>query len=121
MKFKGESAAYRKLRDELLEAEIALKDQRERVASLRRRLPMSSRGIIEVLIFTPPSGTFSIFSPKAARTGCRTTPIDCAANLARFRSLSKPLHSIDFGCDSVTLCVPYPYRWVLSKIGWSLR
>ena len=42
MKFKGESAEYRKLRDELLEAEIALKDQRERVASLRRRLPMSS-------------------------------------------------------------------------------
>ena len=42
MKFKGESAEYRKLRDELLEAEIALKDQRERVAVLRRQLPMSS-------------------------------------------------------------------------------
>lgn len=31
---------YRKLRDELLEAEIALKDQRESVAALRRKLPM---------------------------------------------------------------------------------
>ena len=35
----SESARYRKLRAELLEAEIALKDQRERVAALRRRLP----------------------------------------------------------------------------------
>jgi predicted dithiol-disulfide oxidoreductase (DUF899 family) len=34
-----ESAEYRKLRAELLEAEIALKDQRERVAALRRQLP----------------------------------------------------------------------------------
>src|SRR5882672_2012194 len=39
MKFKGESGEYRKLRDQLLEAEIALKDQTERVASLRRQLP----------------------------------------------------------------------------------
>jgi predicted dithiol-disulfide oxidoreductase (DUF899 family) len=36
---KGESAEYRKQRDELLEAEIALKDQVERVAVLRRQLP----------------------------------------------------------------------------------
>jgi predicted dithiol-disulfide oxidoreductase (DUF899 family) len=35
-----ESDAYRKLRDELREAEIALRDQRERVAELRRRLPL---------------------------------------------------------------------------------
>src|SRR6202158_3471049 len=35
-----ESANYRKLRDELLEPEIALKDQRERVAALRRKLPL---------------------------------------------------------------------------------
>jgi predicted dithiol-disulfide oxidoreductase (DUF899 family) len=41
MKFKGESDEYRKLRAELLEAEIALKNQRERVAVLRRQLPMS--------------------------------------------------------------------------------
>ena len=38
-KLPGESAEYRKLRDELLEAEIALRDQRERVAALRRELP----------------------------------------------------------------------------------
>jgi predicted dithiol-disulfide oxidoreductase (DUF899 family) len=36
---KGESEEYRKLRDQLLEAEIALKDQTERVAVLRRQLP----------------------------------------------------------------------------------
>jgi predicted dithiol-disulfide oxidoreductase (DUF899 family) len=35
----GESPEYRKLRDELLEAEIELKEQRERVAELRRKLP----------------------------------------------------------------------------------
>ena len=34
-----ESAEYRKLRAELTEAEIALRDQRERVAELRRQLP----------------------------------------------------------------------------------
>src|ERR1700722_11497876 len=36
----AESAAYRRLRDELIEAEGALKDQRERVAALRRQLPL---------------------------------------------------------------------------------
>jgi predicted dithiol-disulfide oxidoreductase (DUF899 family) len=35
----GESEEYRKLRNQLLEAEIALKDQTERVAALRRQLP----------------------------------------------------------------------------------
>jgi predicted dithiol-disulfide oxidoreductase (DUF899 family) len=39
VKFEGESEAYRKLRNQLLEAEIALKDQTERVAVLRRQLP----------------------------------------------------------------------------------
>lgn len=37
-----ESAQYRKLRDELIEAEVALKDQRERVAALRRSLPLDT-------------------------------------------------------------------------------
>ena len=36
----GESAEYRKQRNELLEAEIALRDQTERVATLRRQLPL---------------------------------------------------------------------------------
>ncbi|MAE97314.1 MAG: hypothetical protein CL910_21900 [Deltaproteobacteria bacterium] len=35
----AESPAYAKLRDELQEAEVALRDQRERVAALRRSLP----------------------------------------------------------------------------------
>jgi predicted dithiol-disulfide oxidoreductase (DUF899 family) len=38
-----QSAEYRSVRDELLAAEIALKDQRERVAELRRRLPQGPR------------------------------------------------------------------------------
>jgi predicted dithiol-disulfide oxidoreductase (DUF899 family) len=41
-RFKGESDEYRRLRDQLLQAEIALKDQRERVAALRRQLPMGA-------------------------------------------------------------------------------
>ena len=36
----GESAEYRKKRNELLEAELALRDQTERVAALRRLLPL---------------------------------------------------------------------------------
>ncbi len=39
----NESADYRKLRAELLDAEIALKEQRERVAELRRKLPTDTR------------------------------------------------------------------------------
>ena len=38
----GESPEYRTRRRELLDAEIALKDQRERVAEIRRRLPMGA-------------------------------------------------------------------------------
>ncbi len=38
----AETPAYAKLRDELQEAEIALRDQRERVAELRRRLPLDT-------------------------------------------------------------------------------
>jgi predicted dithiol-disulfide oxidoreductase (DUF899 family) len=40
VKLQDEKNEYRKLRDQLLEAEIALKDQRETVAALRRQLPM---------------------------------------------------------------------------------
>ena len=38
----NESDAYRRVRDELLAAEIALRDQRERVAALRRSLPLDT-------------------------------------------------------------------------------
>jgi predicted dithiol-disulfide oxidoreductase (DUF899 family) len=38
----GESPEYRRLRNELLAAEITLKDERERVAQLRRQLPMGA-------------------------------------------------------------------------------
>lgn len=42
VRVEGESEAYRKHRVKLLEAEIALKDQRERVADLRRQLPLGA-------------------------------------------------------------------------------
>ena len=38
----AESAVYRRARDELLVAEKELRDQRERVAGLRRQLPLES-------------------------------------------------------------------------------
>jgi len=41
-KFANENPEYRKASEELLEAEIALKDQLERVATLRRRLPRNT-------------------------------------------------------------------------------
>ncbi len=41
--FAGESEDYRQSREELLAAEIALKDQVERVAALRRALPLGMR------------------------------------------------------------------------------
>jgi predicted dithiol-disulfide oxidoreductase (DUF899 family) len=41
-RFATESPEYRKLRNELVEAEIALKDHRERVAALRRQLPLDT-------------------------------------------------------------------------------
>jgi len=40
MKFPGESDEYRAARDELLKAEIALSKETERVAALRRKLPL---------------------------------------------------------------------------------
>ena len=41
-RFKEESAAYREARENLLEAELALRDQREKVAELRRSLPLDT-------------------------------------------------------------------------------
>ena len=43
VQFRGESPAYRKARKKLLKAEIALKDQREEVARMRRELPLGAR------------------------------------------------------------------------------
>ena len=42
-KLSNESERYRKARAELLEAEMGLRDQRERVAELRRALPLDTR------------------------------------------------------------------------------
>lgn len=49
-----ESPAYRKIRDELQEAELALRDQRERVAELRRRLPRDTACEDYALLEAPP-------------------------------------------------------------------
>ena len=54
----NESPEYRKIRDELLLAEIALKDQVGRVADLRRRLP------------TDTSIEDSVFEDLSRRTIC---------------------------------------------------
>jgi predicted dithiol-disulfide oxidoreductase (DUF899 family) len=43
VRFPGESAEYRSARDELLEAEVALRRQTEAVAEMRRRLPLGGR------------------------------------------------------------------------------
>ena len=40
---KGESEAYKAARDELLKAEIALRNERERVAEIRRALPLDAQ------------------------------------------------------------------------------
>ena len=49
-----EGDKYRRARDELLDAEIALRDQRERVADLRRKLPLDTE--IEDYVFHEGSG-----------------------------------------------------------------
>ncbi len=46
----GESEAHRQARDQLLKAEIELRDQREKVASLRRQLPLDTK--IDDYLFT---------------------------------------------------------------------
>jgi predicted dithiol-disulfide oxidoreductase (DUF899 family) len=52
-RLENESAAYAKIRDELQAAEVALRDQRERVAELRRSLPrdtpLPDAELVEVL------------------------------------------------------------------------
>jgi len=48
-RFGNESPEYRKIRDELQHAEIALREQREQVAALRRRLPLDH--VVEDLVF----------------------------------------------------------------------
>jgi predicted dithiol-disulfide oxidoreductase (DUF899 family) len=48
-RFVNESDDYRRAREELLAAEIALREQRERVAALRRQLPLDS--LVEDYVF----------------------------------------------------------------------
>lgn len=73
-----ESPAYAKVRDELLEAELSLRDQRERVAELRRSLPLDT---------TAPDETF-----EEIVDGVRT-PVKLSE---LFRDPSKPLVIMHF-------------------------
>ncbi len=57
-RFPNESAAYRAKRDELLDAEIALRNQIEEVARLRRSLPLG--GVAEDYKFTGTQGEISL-------------------------------------------------------------
>ena len=66
-KSQGEKDEHRRLRDRLLEAEIALKDQRERVAVLRRELPMGPR-LNPTTFFARVRLTFKTNLPPISRT-----------------------------------------------------
>lgn len=55
MQFPNESPEYRQARQQLLQAEIQLREQAERVAELRRGLPAGG-GLKEDYVFTGPSG-----------------------------------------------------------------
>jgi predicted dithiol-disulfide oxidoreductase (DUF899 family) len=58
MRFPGESARYRQARDELLDAEVALRRQEEAVAALRRNLPLGGA--------LPTDYEFDEWDPQAA-------------------------------------------------------
>jgi predicted dithiol-disulfide oxidoreductase (DUF899 family) len=61
--FANESPEYRKLRAELREAEIALRDQRERVAALRRSLPTDTQIETDYVFHEIPSTLTSADAP----------------------------------------------------------
>lgn len=62
----AESPAYRTLRDELLEAEIALRHQRKRVAQLRRQLPLDTP-LEDYLLHEGPRALDAGDEPRALR------------------------------------------------------
>ena len=63
VRFPGETEEYRARRDELLEAEMALRGQIERVAELRRGLPLG--GAAADYVFTGADGV----SPSVRTSG----------------------------------------------------
>src|SRR5689334_15432941 len=54
-KLNGETDQYRRLRNDLLQAETALKDQRERVAELRRQLPVGAPVAVDYVFHEGPA------------------------------------------------------------------
>jgi predicted dithiol-disulfide oxidoreductase (DUF899 family) len=62
----AESDEYRRARNELLDAEIALRDQRERVAALRRKLPLGAP-VPEDYLFREGPADLADDSPGALR------------------------------------------------------
>ena len=61
--YKDESSTYRRAREELLEAELALRNQREMVAAMRRALPLDVQ--VEDYVFH--EGASSLAENDAAR------------------------------------------------------
>lgn len=64
--FPNESGGYRKARNELLEAEIDLRRQTEKVAEMRRKLPLGGR-VNEDYVFTGANGKKIKFSELFAK------------------------------------------------------
>lgn len=91
---RNESPAYRKLRTELLAAEIELKEQRERVAELRRKLPAD----------TPAGAYWFLEGPRDLRSGDAPPRERSLADL--FEDPAKPLVLMHFmfGAAQETPC-----------------
>lgn len=66
----SESEDYRKARAELLEAEIALWDHCERVAALRRKLPIETQVQDHVFQEGPRNSARTVLSARCASLDC---------------------------------------------------
>jgi len=67
MRFPGESAAYRRARDELLKAEIKLRRDIENVAALRRRLPLGGAVLEDYVFEEGPADLADTATPRTVR------------------------------------------------------
>jgi len=67
MRFPGESAAYRRARDELLKAEIKPRRDIENVAALRRRLPLGGAVLEDYVFEEGPADLADTATPRTVR------------------------------------------------------
>ncbi len=94
IRFPGESAAYRRARDELLRAEIALRGQIEAVAAQRRALPVGG-AVAEDYVF------------EEGTPGLDDTVIVRSVRLSELFAAGKPsliVYSFMYGPDMLTAC-----------------